>query len=577
MKRSWLILAGLLVLAGCGGIPFPPLPTPTPPPPPSTFDCDAPPATAGIVRVRNAIAGRYIVVLRREAGRLRSAQEIAGSIAAFAPRFGVTDARVLQLIGGFAAAMSEASALAMAADPTIQFVQEEGRVSIRAVQPNLDRIDQHDLPLDGIYAPGADGAGVNVAIIDTGVDASHPDFEGRVDSDCFTAITFGGCDDKNSHGTHVAALAGGKTFGVAKKAKLFRVRVLDAGGSGTDSDVIRGIDWVTEKKRALGGAWVANMSLGGAVSQALDEAVCRSIAAGVVHAVAAGNESVDACGGSPAHVKQAIAAGASDRNDRGASFTNTGSCVSIFAPGVDVESAKPGGGSQVFSGTSMASPHVAGAAALFLQREPGATPAQVKAGLEAAATPDKLSGIGSSPNRLLYVRAAAPTPSPTPSPTPTPAPTPSLTPTPKPTPAPTPTPDHCTVLSECAAPGEAEVGIYGCCRMVEKFPEWAGPTRFQGEVDAVLDQLVAERGTDQVADEEEFVTEVAKRLRKRGLCATTKWETPRGGSSDEVGVKAPAGSVRGQSDDRSEQFDIVFANGRVRKQGYTAVCKPARF
>lgn len=355
------------------------------------------------------------------------------------------------------------------------------------------------------------------------------------------------------------------------------MRVLDAQGSGTDSDVIRGIDWVTAKKQSLGGAWVANMSLGGEASRALDEAVCRSIAAGVVYAVAAGNESGDACAGSPAHVKQAIGAGASDKQDRGADFTNTGSCVSLFAPGVDVESAKPGGGSQTFSGTSMASPHVAGAAALYLQREPTSAPSRVKVFLEAAASLDKLSNIGASANKLLYVRAAGPVPSPTPSPSPTPTPSPTPVPTPAPTPVPTPTPGptpspgtSCSLpeMPECGSVGDVDpgIGLYGCC-VTDKHPSFPRSSPFSDVVEEVQDAEERDgtvpRDRDGRVDEEAYVNEVVRRLRARGLCAV------RGGPGDELGIKG--------SNAESWQFDVHLGDGRPRRSGYVAYCSPARF
>jgi subtilisin family serine protease len=184
---------------------------------------------------------------------------------------------------------------------------------------------------------------------------------------------------------------------------LHAVRVLQ-NGSGADSDVIRGVDWVTDHVQQHDWPAVANMSLGGSPAPALDLAVCRSIAAGISYAIAAGNESANACGSSPARVQQAIGTGASDRNDGGASFSNTGECVAVFAPGVDITSARRFGGSTTLSGTSMASPHVAGTAALCLERHPG-DPAAVKRCVVDNASRDKLSGIGSgSPNRLVYTR-----------------------------------------------------------------------------------------------------------------------------------------------------------------------------
>jgi subtilisin family serine protease len=211
----------------------------------------------------------------------------------------------------------------------------------------------------------------------------------------------------HGHGTHVSGTIGGKTFGVAKQAQLWISRVLDANGSGSDSDVIRGIEWVVAKK-VLGGDWVINMSLGGSDSPALNRAVCDAIAAGVVVAVAAGNESSDADTSSPARVRQAITVGAGEvflGTDRQATFSNYGSLLDLYAPGVNILSAKPGGGTDTMSGTSMATPAVAGAVALYLQRHPGSSPLAVADGLVLYSTEGKLTNPGpGSPNRILFVK-----------------------------------------------------------------------------------------------------------------------------------------------------------------------------
>lgn len=389
MKLVSLLVLGAM-FASCPG-------TPTPPPTGPGFDCDSQPALKGLVPVANAIAGQYIVVLKDRTNRIQPLMAAQG----------VTNVQTLS--SGYAAKIAQQALAKILDDPNVEYVQMDG---IKTVSPmpaeatvlwGLDRIDQRDLPMDGNYTPGVTGAGVNVAIVDTGI-TSHPDFASRLSRDCFSA--HGACTDGNGHGTHVAGTVGGNTYGVAKGVTLYASRVLDSSGSGSDSQVIRGIEWVTAKKLANPSqSWVINMSLGGSPAPALDRATCDAIASGVVVAVAAGNESADANSSSPARVKQAITAGATDRYDAQAYFSNFGELLDVYGPGVNIESTSNSGGTEIFSGTSMASPHVAGAAALYLARHPGASPAMVASGLVSAASADKLSGIGAgSPNRLLYVK-----------------------------------------------------------------------------------------------------------------------------------------------------------------------------
>jgi subtilisin family serine protease len=406
-RIAGLLGAALLALA-CGTSPGP---DPGPGPAPGPFDCNAAAAITGVVEVEDAVPDRYIVVLTPSAPGLRAA---AARIDALTRDYGVREVSTFShAIEGFACSMDRDAAERMAQDPGVAFVQQVGTKRVAPLPAEqigatwgLDRSDQRDLPLDGSYDPGALGAGVHAYVIDTGMDVTHAEFVGRV-GEGFSA-TGGGFLDDNGHGTHVAGTIGGTEFGIAKDVVLHPVKVL-RNGTGTDADVIAGVDWVTRHVQEHGWPAVANMSLGGSPAPALDLAVCRSIAAGVTYAVAAGNENSDACGSSPARVAQAIGTGASDRSDARASFSNTGRCVDLFAPGRDITSARNGGGSTTLSGTSMASPHAAGVAALCLERSPGSLPAQVERCVIDHATQGRLSGIGAgSPDLLLYARGDLP-------------------------------------------------------------------------------------------------------------------------------------------------------------------------
>ncbi|HLV25443.1 MAG TPA: S8 family serine peptidase [Gemmatimonadales bacterium] len=307
---------------------------------------------------------------------------------------------------GFAALLPPAAISGLLRHPMIASIEPDGIVAASTTQLNatwgLDRLDQRDRPLNGTYVYNADGSGVTAYILDTGIRPGHVDFGGRVSSG-FTAVNDGrGTTDCNGHGTHVAGTVGGATWGVAKNAQLVAVRVLDCRGNGTTSGVIAGVDWVTANHASPA---VANMSLGGGASSALDAAVAGAISSGVTFVVAAGNSGANACNYSPARTPAAITVGATTSSDARASYSNYGNCLDIFAPGSSITSAwyNNNSATKTISGTSMASPHVAGAAALYLQLNPGASPSAVGNALTSNASPGKVTSPGSgSPNLLLY-------------------------------------------------------------------------------------------------------------------------------------------------------------------------------
>jgi subtilisin family serine protease len=352
----------------------------------------------------NSIPNEYIVVLQDTL--------TASAVSAFSDDLTyVYSAQVFatyeHALKGFAVRMTEDQARAVSADPAVSYVEENQVVTVVDTQTNppwgLDRIDQRDLPLNNTYIYNATGAGINAYVIDTGIRVTHSEFGGRATGD-FTAINDGrGADDCNGHGTHVSGTVGGITYGVAKNVRLHAVRVLDCGGRGTTNGVISGIDWVTAN--AVRPA-VANMSLGGGVAQSLDDAVTRSVASGIPYGVAAGNSNGDACLESPARTPSAVTVASSTMTDARSSFSNYGTCVTLFAPGSGVLSswATSDTATATLDGTSMATPHVVGTMALFLERNPGSAPAAVKQALIDNSTLNHITNPGpGTPNRLLYM------------------------------------------------------------------------------------------------------------------------------------------------------------------------------
>ncbi|MFI5533163.1 S8 family serine peptidase [Kitasatospora sp. NPDC051853] len=360
----------------------------------------------GVVRhagAADAVPGSYLVVLKEGTFKGTSAPALAG-------RYGGQVKRGFDsALHGFSARLTERQARRLAADPAVASVTQDRRVKLDATQTEppswgLDRIDRHRRPLDNRYvSPDTGGRGVTIYVIDTGVNIEHQDFGGRARYG-FNAIDGSAvAEDGNGHGSHVAATAAGTSYGVAKQASVVAVQVLDDSGEGTYEQVIAGVDWVT--RNAVKPA-VVNMSLGGEPDEVLDAAVRASIASGLTYTVAAGNQGIDADEHSPARVSTAITVGASDIDDRAAWYSNHGPLVDLYAPGDEIVSASDGweAAEATLSGTSMAAPHAAGAAALHLAGHRTATPAQVAAALIATATAGSLRDlVEGTPDRLLYL------------------------------------------------------------------------------------------------------------------------------------------------------------------------------
>ncbi|MGC1211341.1 MAG: S8 family serine peptidase [Micromonospora sp.] len=352
-----------------------------------------------------AVADSYIVVLKDSAVAPSHVVDTAQRLTA---RHGGTVARTWQAaLRGFEVRVGAQAAARIAADPAVAYVEQNHTVSISGTQTNppswgLDRIDQRNLPLNSSYTYPNTASNVHAYIIDTGIRTTHTDFGGRATWGTNTVDTNN--TDCNGHGTHVSGTVGGSSYGVAKGVQLVAVKVLNCQGSGTNSGVISGVDWVTQN--AVKPA-VANMSLGGSAASTLDTAVRNSISSGVTYGLAAGNDSgADACNTSPARTAEAITVGSTTNTDARSSFSNIGTCLDIFAPGSSITSAwnSSDTATNTISGTSMATPHVVGAAALVASANPSWTPQQVRDYLVNNATSGVVTNAGTgSPNRLLYV------------------------------------------------------------------------------------------------------------------------------------------------------------------------------
>jgi subtilisin family serine protease len=346
----------------------------------------------------DTIKDSYLVVLKDTASPVDA---LAGKLG------GVVHEKFSSALKGYSATMSESQAKRIAADPAVAYVEQDRILHITTDQLNppswgLDRVDQRSLPLNGRYTYSTTASNVHAYIIDTGINLTHSDFGGRARSGYDFVDNDSNATDCNGHGTHVAGTVGGSAYGLAKGVQLTAVRVLDCSGSGSLTGVIAGINWVAQN--AVKPA-VANMSLGGSASTSIDNAVRNAISSGVTFAVAAGNETQNACNTSPARTAEAITVGATTSTDARASYSNYGSCLDIFAPGSSIKSDWIGSttATNTISGTSMATPHVTGAAALYLATHTTASPATVRNALVAAGTTGKVTGAGTgSPNVLLY-------------------------------------------------------------------------------------------------------------------------------------------------------------------------------
>ncbi|EKG91657.1 S8 family peptidase [Vibrio cholerae] len=391
------------------------------------------------------IKNQYIVVLKQPAtimsNDLQAFQQFTQrSVNALANKHALEIKNVFDsALSGFSAELTAEQLQALRADPNVDYIEQNQIITVNpiisasanAAQDNvtwgIDRIDQRDLPLNRSYNYNYDGSGVTAYVIDTGIAFNHPEFGGRAKSGYDFIDNDNDARDCQGHGTHVAGTIGGAQYGVAKNVNLVGVRVLGCDGSGSTEAIVRGIDWVAQN---ASGPSVANLSLGGGVTQAMDQAVARLVQRGVNAVIAAGNDNKDACQVSPAREPSGITVGSTTNNDGRSNFSNWGNCVQIFAPGSDVTSASHEGGTKTMSGTSMATPHVAGVVALYLQENKNLSPNQIKTLLSDRSTKGKVSDTRGTTNKLLYSLTdnnTTPNPEPNPQPEPQPQPDSQLT------------------------------------------------------------------------------------------------------------------------------------------------------
>ena len=389
MKGRFAVVLSALILAACAEPPTTPAPTGMQRTEPAPVLAQGGP---------EAIPGQYIVVFNDDVSDVPGLAEraTAGGSGAIHVYTGV--------LKGFAAQLSEQAVDALRRNPNVAYIEQDQTVTLSATQTNatwgIDRIDQRSRPLSGTYTYTTTASGVYVYIIDTGIYTAHSQFGGRA-ANVYDAFGGNG-QDCNGHGTHVAGTVGGSTYGVAKAVRLRGVRVLNCSGSGSWSGIIAGMDYVRNNRVNPA---VANMSLGGGYSSSVNTAANNLANSGVFVAVASGNSNANACNYSPASASAVTSVNASTSTDAKASFSNYGSCTHLYAPGASITSAWIGstGATRTISGTSMASPHVAGVAALYKATFGNASSSTIRSWLINNSTTGRISGNPSgTPNRLLY-------------------------------------------------------------------------------------------------------------------------------------------------------------------------------